>query len=132
MAVQNLEVSTESILSVVAQMTEKEFNKFVEDAKKLRSKSNKSKWTKRDIEIIQKINKCVLSADEQKKFDELVKKRRKEIIETEELEELITLSEKSESLNVKRIKNLIKLAELKKVSLDEIMNRLGIVPPKTI
>jgi hypothetical protein len=132
MAIQNLEVTTESILSAVVRMPEDEFDKFVEKAKKLRAKSRKSSWTQREIEIIQKINECVISAEEQIRFDELVEKRRGEKIEPNELEELIVLTDKSEALNVERIENLIKLAKAKNVSLDEIMNRLGIVPPKTI
>lgn len=38
----------------------------------------------------------------------------------------------ADSFNVQRIENLVKLAKSKKVSLDEIMNRLGIVAPETI
>lgn len=132
MAVHSMEVSTENLLSVVLQMPETEFNQFIEKAKKLRQKSVKSNWSKSEISLIKKINESILSDEEQNEFDKLVKKRRAEKISQNELDELIALSEKSEKLNVERIKMLIALAESKKVSLDEIMNKLGIKPPQTL
>ena len=132
MSFHNLEVSTENLLSVVLQMPETEFNQFVEKAKKLRRTPTKSLWTKHEVQVIQKINEFALSTEEQNRFDELVEKRRDEKISRHELEELIGLTQKAESLNVERLKCLVKLAKSKKVSLDEIMTKLGISPPQTI
>lgn len=132
MSVHNMEVTTENLLGVVLQMPETEFNRFVEKAKKLRQTPTKSPWTKREVELIKKINECGFSAEEQNRFDELVEKRRDEKISRRELQELIELTEKAESLNVERLQHLVKLAKTKKVSLDEIMTMLGISPPQTI
>lgn len=132
MAVHNVEISTENLLNAIAQMSATEFEQFIEKAKKLHQKSPKSNWTKNEIALIKRINESILSTEEQESFYKLVKKRQDKIIKPEELEELIELTDKSEKLNVERITSLIKLAESKDVSLDEIMNRLGIVPPKTI
>ncbi len=132
MAVHNLEVSTENLLGVVSQMSEKEFNRFVEEAKKLRTKPGKSRRSKSEIGLIRKINGCVLSDEEQELFDELVEKRRDEKISQRELQKLIALTDKADALNVERLKNLVKLASARKMSLDEIMSELGIRPPQTI
>jgi uncharacterized protein YnzC (UPF0291/DUF896 family) len=132
MSVHNLQISTENLLGVVLQMPDSEYDKFIEKANKLRRKSVKSAWTKSEIELIKKINNCLLSTDEQSLFDKLVKKRRAEKITGSELETLIVLAEKSEMLNVDRINYLIKLAKMKKLTLDEIMEKLGIKPPKII
>lgn len=132
MSVHNLEISGKNLLDIVLQMPETEFNQFIEKAKKLRQKSAKSEWTKREIELIKKVNECVLSIEEQNRFDELVKKRRAEKISPVELQELIDLTEKSENLNVERVKILLTLAKSKKISLDEVMKKLGINPPRTI
>ncbi|CAN5280449.1 hypothetical protein BH20ACI1_BH20ACI1_10340 [soil metagenome] len=132
MAVQNLEVTTESILSAVSQMPEKEFENFIEKAKRLHKQPKKSVWTKQQIELIKKLNAFVLSPEEQTKFNKLVRKRRSEKITESELEELIELNEKSESLNIERLKILAKLAESKKKTLSEIMDDLEIIPPKII
>lgn len=132
MAVQNLEVTTESILSAVVRMPEKEFEKFVAEAKKLRNKSNKSQWTKPEIEIIQKINKCVLSAEKQERYDKLVRKRQDEKITESEMSELIGLTDETEENTLRRVELLVKLAKSKGESIDKIMDRLEIRPPQAI
>jgi hypothetical protein len=132
MSVHNLQISTENLLGVVLQMPDAEFNKFIEKANRLRRKTIKSVWTKSEIELIKKINDCLLSTEEQSLFDKLVKKRRAEKITETELEALIVLAEKSEMLNVDRINYLIKLANLKKLTLDEVMEKLGIKPSEVL
>lgn len=132
MSVHNLQITTENLLGVVVKMPDSEFNKFIEKVNKLRQKSAKLNWTKSEIELIKKVNESILSVDEQSLFDKLVKKRRAEKITENELQTLIDLTEKSEMLNVVRIKTLIKLAKLKNLSLDEIMDKLQINSPQTI
>ncbi len=132
MSVHNLQISTENLLGVVLQMPDSEYDKFIEKANKLRRKSVKSGWSKSEIELIKKINNCVLSAEEQLRFNKLVKKRRAEKITEIELAELISLTKESEKLNVERIRMLAKLATAKKKTLSEIMDELEIYPPKII
>ncbi|CAN5582158.1 hypothetical protein BH20ACI4_BH20ACI4_01760 [soil metagenome] len=132
MAVQNIEVTTESILSVIVRMPEREFNEFIKKAKKLRNGSSTAKWTKDEVKLIQKLNRLVFSTKKQARFDELVRKRRDEEISENELKELIELTEESEELNVKRLKILGKLADSKNKSLREIMDILEIKPPEVI
>ena len=129
MAVHNVEISTENLLSIVSQLPEKEFQLFVKKAEKLRNKSVKPRWTKKEVEIIKEINECVLSPEKQKRYDNLVKKRQDEKITKAELEELIALTDETEELNVKRLENLVRLALSSKKSVDEIMEELEIYPP---
>lgn len=128
----NLEVSTENLLNAVVQMPAKEFESFFEKARKLRQKPNGSRWTKREIELIKKLNDLVLSPEKQSRFNTLVKKRRAEKITEAELEELIALTEESEALNVKRIEIIARLANAKNKTLPEIMDELEIRPPEVI
>ncbi len=132
MAVHNLEVPTENLLNAVVRMPAKEFEHFFEKAKKLRGQPTKSRWTKREVELIKKINECVLFTEEQNRFDELVERRRDEKITESELEELIALSGKSEALNVERLKIIAKLATSKNKTLSEIMDELEIRPPEVM
>ncbi len=128
----NLEVSTENLLNAVVQLPAKEFERFIEKARKLRQNPTKSRWTKSEIEMIRSLNNCVLSSEKQNRFNKLVKKRRAEKITESELEELITLTDESESLNVKRIEILAQLATAKNKTLPEIMDELEIRPPQVI
>lgn len=131
MAVQNVEITTENILSAVVKMPENEFEKLFSNARKLRqSKSEKRKNT--EIKLIQKINKSILSDNEQNRFDELVKKRRDENISENELSELIALTEKSEDLNVKRLGYLSEIASMQNKNLREVMKELEISAPQII
>ena len=114
MAVQNIEVTTESILSAVVRMPEREFNEFIKKAKKLRNGSDTAKWTKDEVKLIQKLNNLVFSTKKQARFDELVSKRRNEEISKIELKELIGLTEESEELSCKKAENSGKIGGLKK------------------
>lgn len=129
MAVHNLEVTTENLLGIVSQLSEKEFQRFFEEAKKLRKKPATPRWTKQEVEIIKEINECALSTEKQNRYDELVEKRQNEDLTKSELEELIALTDETEELNVKRLENLVRLALSSKKSVDDIMEELEIYPP---
>ncbi len=73
-----------------------------------------------------------LSESEYKRFYELIEKRRDENISENELTELIALTEKSEELNVKRLKCLLEIAQIRNKTLREVMKELEIFPPQTI
>ncbi len=132
MEVRNLEVTDKNLLNEFVEMPESQFERFFEEVKRLRRKNIKPKWTSREIKLIEKLNKCVLSEDEQNRFYELVEKRRAGKITESELNELIKLTTKSEKLNVERIEILAKLAIAKNKTLSEIMNDLEIRPPEVI
>ena len=131
MAVQNLEISKTNLLNVVVNLPESEFERLIASAKKLRQKSVKSQ-AEREVNLIKKVNDSVLSDDEYQRFYELVEKRRNENISENELNELIALTEKSEGLNVKRLKYLVEIANIRNKSLREVMKELEIFPPQTI
>ncbi|MDQ3257719.1 MAG: hypothetical protein M3R15_28170 [Acidobacteriota bacterium] len=59
---------------------------------------------------------------------QLIAKRQSYTIAEDELQELIRLTDEAERLNVERVKHLIELAQLRNVTLDELMNKLGIRP----
>jgi hypothetical protein len=131
MAVQNLEITTENILSVVVKLPENEFEKLFSNARKLRRNKTESKANK-EVRLIQKVNESILLDDERMRFNELVEKRRDENINENEQKELIALTEKSEELNVKRLKYLVEIANIRNKSLREVMKELEICPPQTI
>lgn len=132
MAVQNLEVTTENLLDAVVQMPEKDFEKFFEKAKQLRSDSNRIGWTKDELEIIKKIEECQYTPEEEKHFANLVRKRQSETISESEFKELCKLTDEGEELTLKRLKLLVELATEKNKPLDEILKILKIHPPEIL
>ncbi len=132
MEVQNLEVINENLLNAFVKMPEKEFERFVEEVKRLRQKPTKSFWTKREVEIIQKINEFVLPPEKQARYDKLVRKRQDEKITESEMKELIVLTDETEENTLRGVELLVKLTKSKGESIDKIMERLEIRPPQAI
>ncbi len=128
MSVHSAENTTENLLKAVVNLPKNEFEKLIANAKKLRRTLPENK----EIRLIKKVNESVLSDAERIRFNELIKKRRNENIGENELEELIALTEKGEELNVRRLKYLVEIANIRNKSLREIMKELEIFPPQTI
>jgi len=131
MSVHSAENTTENLLKAVVNLPKNEFERLIANAKKLRRTLPENQANK-EIRLIKKVNESVLSDAERMRFDELVEKRRDEIISKNELVELLALTEKSEELNVRRLKYLVEIANIRNKSLREVMKELEIFPPQTI
>jgi hypothetical protein len=131
MSVQNLEINKANLLNVVVGLPKNEFERLIANAKNLRRKASESRQN-REVKLIKKVNEATLSEGEYKRFYELIEKRRNEKISENELVELILLTEKSEELNVKRLKSLVEIAQIRNKTLREVMKELEIFPPQTI
>lgn len=123
----HLEVTTENLLNAVAQMPESEFNRFVEEAKQLRTKRKGDKPFRQEADLIHKIN-TVYSAEKRQRYNELYEKFQKENITPKEHRELLKLSEEFEILNAKRLKYLGELAQMRGQSLKDVIKDLGMKP----
>jgi bifunctional N-acetylglucosamine-1-phosphate-uridyltransferase/glucosamine-1-phosphate-acetyltransferase GlmU-like protein len=131
MSVHSVEITTEKLLSAVVNLPESEFERLFTNAKKLR-RTLPEKTANKEVRLIKKVNNSVLSDAERMRFNELVEKRRDENIGENELNELIALTEKGEELNVKRLKYLVEISNIRNKSLREVMKELEIFPPQTI
>jgi hypothetical protein len=78
--------------------------------------------------LLQEINRG-LSAESWQRYSMLKEKRRAETLTPEEQAELISFSDQMEELNVQRMERLIQLARLRNVSVDALMDELGIKSP---
>lgn len=91
-----------------------------------RSKTNRSS-PRQEAELLQKINRS-LSQIEWERYDQLLAKRRAEMLTPAERDELIALSDQIEAANVRRIKYLAELARLRNTTLSALIAELGIKP----
>jgi hypothetical protein len=119
MAVQNLKVTMESILSAGVRMPESEVEQLFRTAKKLK---------KREAELIDKIKQADLSAEKKKIYGKLLKNFRAERITPEEHKQLIEITEELETISAKRLEWLYEISQMRQQSLDEIMKELNIKP----
>jgi len=119
MSVHRVEITTENLLSAVVQMTADDFERFFQDAKRLK---------KREVNLIAKLDKFNLSAEDEKIYRDLLRKFRAEKITEMEHKLLISLTEELEDLNVERMKCLVEISQIRKKSLREVMKELDIKP----
>ncbi len=131
MSVHSAENTTENLLKAVVNLPKNEFERLIANAKKLRRTLPENQANK-EIRLIKKVSESVLSDVERMRFNELIKKRRNENISENELDELITLTEKGEELNVRRLKYLVEIANIRNKGLREVMKELEISPRQTI
>ncbi len=115
------------VLSALGQLNNQELNTIINEALSLRAKRAVPKRNKKEADLIRQIDE-VIPAKESKRYIYLVKKAKEESLSPEELEEFSSLNEKIELYNAKRIKFLGELAALRGVSLEKIMDQLGIHP----
>jgi len=121
-------LSHNKLLEAVGQFSQVELEQFVEEVIVLRAKRQVPSLPRRESELLLKINQQ-LPARAQARFDKLAAKRRDEVLTSEEHEELLRLIEQVEVNDVIRIEALAQLAELRGLSLDELMSQLGIQTP---
>jgi hypothetical protein len=81
-----------------------------------------------EADLLQKINEG-LPPEMWQRYHELVARRRAETLTPEEQAELIALSDRVEAANTRRIEHLIELARLREISLEALMDQLGIKAP---
>ena len=75
-----------------------------------------------------KINQGI-SPDMQARFDRLVAKRQAETLTPEEHRELLALTSQIEAMDAERMACLADLSRIRGMSLENLMNELGIEPP---
>jgi hypothetical protein len=98
---------------------------FINNILSLRVQRKTSDKQKEEAILLQKINKS-LSIDQIERFRSLNEKRLDNNISEQEHLELGVLIEKIEKLNVTRLKYLIALAQLRNITVRELMQQLGI------
>jgi hypothetical protein len=80
-----------------------------------------------ELELLQKINQA-LPAELQQQYNDLSTKMRSQIITPEEHQDLLKLIDVIEQADGDRLQHLIKLSQLRNISLVELMQQLQIHP----
>jgi hypothetical protein len=119
MAVHNVEISTENLLSAIVRMPAKEFERFFKNAKQIKD---------REARLIARLDEFSLSPEKEKLYRKLLKKFRAETIAPEENQKLIDLTDELESLGFERLKCLAEIAKIRRSTLEEVVKDLNIRP----
>ncbi len=104
------------------QLVERVLEKWSEPALPSEKKLHKNK----EEVLLQKINNTGFSEGFWVEYRELIKKRQLKTIEDAELVQLINMSDRLEKANLQRMKYLIELAQIRGISVRDLMQQLGV------
>ena len=106
-----------------------ELNQFIVQFLELNFPEGKPKSkriSQKEAELLQKID-LAIPIETWERYHGLRAKRQNQTINADEIVEYTAINQQIEAANVARLKTLIELAEIRKVSLEELMNQLGLL-----
>ena len=121
-------LTTRELLKAVEQIPQEDLDYFVEQVIALRANQRAPSLSQAESELLKRINRGLAEQD-RRRFDELVAKRESEDLTEDENAEFLRLATLSEALNVERMKALAELARIRRSTLRDVMQDLGIKTP---
>jgi hypothetical protein len=123
------EIDTHVLLTSVAQMPVNELEFFVQELNALITRRKAQDKARRERALLGKINQTVLSKDKMERYIWLHHKLEADRLTDIEHKEFMDLVAQEEEKRNERVKFLIELAQLKAVSLPQLMLSLGLNSP---
>ncbi len=120
-----IKVGFEELLKGAAQMGTEDLERFTDRLSQLLARRKTPHPSERELELLKKIYEP-LKRQTQRRYDQLTAKLNSETITSQEHEELLALVETAESHNVEWLKAVVELARLRAVSVEELLNDLGL------
>jgi uncharacterized membrane protein YccC len=120
-----IEIDFADMLQGVARLENNELEQFADQVIALRAQRRASSLPQHEAELLQRINHGI-STEMRMRLRQLSDKVLEEIATDDEQDELIQLSNRIEEADAQRLRDLTLLANIRKVSLDELMKQLDI------
>jgi hypothetical protein len=125
---QNPTMPLDELLQAANQLNEPDLETLTTQILTLRARRKTHVLDQQESELLQTINQGIPELLHHQ-YQILAQKRNAETIEEEEYEELLALSDRIEQLTADRVEALTQLAEIRQISLLQLMDDLGIQPP---
>jgi len=122
-------LSPEELLRASTQLAASELDRLVSQLLSLRARRSAPSLPERETELLMKINQG-LPAELDRRYRELIGKRDEGTLSSAEHQKLLRLTDEVEGYNVERVEHLVELAKLRKTSLGELVEELGLHPTK--
>jgi hypothetical protein len=119
-------MDAQNLLRDVAQMPVLEMERFVQAINGLITQKKTSDKSYRERFLLGKINQTVLEKDKIVRYQSLVQKLEAETISDSEYTEFMELTAEEEQIRLDRMTFLVELAQLKSLSLPQLMDNLGL------
>ncbi|MCB9433489.1 MAG: STAS/SEC14 domain-containing protein [Ardenticatenaceae bacterium] len=123
-----INIELEKVLDGVAKLDTPDLEKFLTEVSVLLAQRKVANFSKEDARLLQVINQ-MLPVSVQTRYDQLTDLRRNEKIAPEEYQELLRLVDQVELADANRLAALIELAQLRHLTVDQLMQQLDIQPP---
>jgi hypothetical protein len=122
------EIDTVLLLQGAAQMTIRELENFVTELNGLITRKKTKSKVRQEKRLLAKINQSVLNPVQRQRYQILSEQFALEAIQPTEYTELLLLANEDEALRNERVQSMIELAQLKAISLPQLMQELGLKP----
>jgi hypothetical protein len=123
--VSQVELDFDEVLKGVERLETRELEQFILRVMTIRAQRRAPSLPQEEAELLQYINQD-LQADVRRRFDELHEKLLDETLTPEEQQEFVELSDQIEFADAERLQYLIRLAHLRNVTVDALMDQLGL------
>ena len=120
-------MSVDELVKAANQLNESDLNRFLQQVVTLRTQRKASVLSVEEAQLLAKINQAI-PATLQEQYQRLRTKREEESLTSQEHSQLIELNKQIEQLSAERLEALATLAQLRQVSLSELMSQLGLAP----
>jgi len=120
-----VKVGFEELLSGLAKLGSKDFDRFLQEVNTLKAKRIVSNLSERETELLVAVNHF-WSAEKTKKYLALQKKMQEETISDKEYPVYMKMVEESEERSLKRVKNLVELAQIRRMTFPDLMDELNL------
>lgn len=122
-------MDAQTLLKDVAQMPLLELERFVQAVNGLITQKKTTDKTYRERFLLRKINETVLGREKTERYQQLILKLESVTITDIEYTELMQLTEKEEIIRYERLKYLVELAQLRSITLPQLMENMGLNRP---
>ena len=122
-------MDTQVLIQGVAEMPISEMERFVQQVNALIVQKKATDKNYRERFLLGKINQTVLSKEKIERYQKLVQKLEAETISKAEYKEFMKLTELEEQIRYERLTYLVELAQLKSITLPQLMDNLGLNRP---
>lgn len=122
----------DTLKSMLSHLKTSELEDFLKIVSSILDNRKQRNNEEKELDLLKKINNCTLPNGNLERFLFLREKRQKKELPKQELAELFSLIEEEQKLQVKRIKLLKKLADLKNITVPVLMKQLEITAPASV
>lgn len=123
-----INIELDQLLDGVAQLETTELEKFVEQVASILAQRKATKLHQSESDLLKQIDQSIPDVAQQR-YVELSAKLRGQMITPDEHQEFLALIDIVEQTDAERLQHLVELSQLRQVSLNDLMNQLGIHPP---